>query len=385
MMADISQLSEQLHKLNVNHGMPERPRNVFPNSVIVPTPNAQTPSGIITSKPSTKSTRDINPFYDPNLTLEAAARYLFNIFQAALAASNAWLKVPVDLVRSVADAPENENPFLRMCCDFNHILFFLEHGRGGWDLTFLPDNFFTDVEALLPNLLFKVEGVSEIEGCDFIFESGVVPLRDVHAKLSGIEKLRKGSWRKTKEVHERQQDAESVARSSEAGNGDSVPLSLRPKIDTSRATKPDDVQFDGDVDLSFGNKTKFDAGGGEVAVGGVKSDDEVDIALGQECEFNAGKDALPTADLHHEVEGDVKQTEQDYSEGEAINPEFMLFVDEYEEHVPDDGDAEEEPSPEPIEDETKTENGRTTVMITQGEHKGLLAFVDLSGTQQGFP
>jgi hypothetical protein len=311
--------------------VPEQRRNVFPSSVIVPTPNAQTLSGIIASKQSTKSTRDTNPFYDPNLTLEAAANYLFKIVRAALAASDAWLKVPVDLVRSVADAPDNENPFGRMCYDFNHILFFLEHGRGGWDLTFLPDNFFTNVETLLPSLLMKIEGLSKIEGCDFLYESGVVTLRDVRAKLSGIEELRKGIWRRTKGMYEREHNAENVARSSEAGNGVELPLSLRTKIDTSCAIPSNDTKFNGDVDMSFGDKTKPHAGGGEVPVGGAKRDDEADIALGQECEFNAGKDTLPTPDLRHGVEGDVKQTEQYHSEGEAVNPEFALFVEESEE------------------------------------------------------
>ena len=58
----------------------------------------------------------------------------------------------------------------------------LRHGRRGWDLTYLPDNFFSDVEGVLAALLHKMQGISEIDGCKFAYENAVVPLRGVEGE-----------------------------------------------------------------------------------------------------------------------------------------------------------------------------------------------------------
>ena len=216
MMEGIRPLPEKIQIADIGYYMPMQGPSWFPYSVIVP---IYTPFGIVPSSPSRESIRGPNPFDNPNLTLEGAAKYLFQIIEAASTASEEWLKEPRDHITSVANDFREENPFKRMCRDFSHILSFLKRGRWDWDLAYLPDNFFADVGTLMPSLLVNVECLSDVEGCDWLCNKGLIPLRDVQTELEEIQELRKEIWRRTKETYERKQQAEKVASSSEAGNG----------------------------------------------------------------------------------------------------------------------------------------------------------------------
>ena len=99
--------------------------------------------------------------------------------------------------------------------------------------------------------------------------------------------------------------------------------------------------------MSFGNKTEFMAGGGEVPTG-RKVGEGTDVAFVQKCESKAGKDSLSLA---HKFEGDIKQTERDDADDEAINPELALFEDDYEKYGATRGNSVKETSPEPAEDQ----------------------------------
>lgn len=162
------------------------------------------------SKQLARSTPETNPFYDSRLTLAAAAKHLCGILSAALKACERWLKQPVASIQAMVSQVSEQNDIVRMCSDFNSILYFLEHERRDWNLTYFPDNFFADVGAVLPTLRVKVEQISEIEGCEAVYDNGVVPLRTVATKLREIQALRKSIWEQSREEYELHKKAERV-------------------------------------------------------------------------------------------------------------------------------------------------------------------------------
>jgi hypothetical protein len=393
-MEDITRLSEQLHELDVRHVVPTPARNAFPCSVIGGNsigPNRTTPTIAHEDKIKilTKSSRDTNPFYNPKLNLEAGAMYLHKILRAALGAREAWLKEPVDRVHAMAERSSDHNPFIRMCRDFNHILFFLEHGRRGFDLTFLPDNFFADVEALLPGLLMKVEKLSEIEDCAFLHETGVVALRGMKLKLGEIKDLRNRIWLQTKETYERQQDADGVASLPGIGGRVILPVRKKGKIASSQmkaqGESRNETKHDLKVDMAFTAKQESEAAKGMESMEYADSTRDQGVALDQNGEIKAGEersgneqrhedgrdiskpDSVPSANrtmgpecalfVEEELEVDTgcdeKVADEVPSDDEAINPEFALFVEDEEE-----GDARDDNTANvAVNEANKTEQG----------------------------
>lgn len=289
----------------------------------------------------------------------------------------------------MAEKSHVQSPFVHMCRDFNHILFFLEHGRRGWDLTFLPDNSFTDVEAVLPSLLIKVEQLGEIEDCAFLHETGVIALRDLKVRLGEIKVLRKRIWLQTKETYERKLEAEIVE--SLPGVGGRVILPLRKEVKdesghgSAQAGSLNETKLSLEVDIGFAQEQEFKAGGDVEWMEGAEAKRDQDGALNQEPEVKAGKEmsasepshkdgrdttkseSVPSADgsiapefalyveeeLEVEIGCDEKGTDEVPSEDEAINPEFALFV---EDEVEDD--AGQENTANVVDDKaTRTEDG----------------------------
>ena len=366
-MEDITRLSEQLHKLDVRHVVPTPAKSVFPCGVIGGNPigpNNTTPIATREDeiKALTTSSRDTNPFYDPDLDLGAAAKYLHRILRTALGACEAWLKVPVDRVVAMANKSGNQNPLICMCRDFNHILLFLEHGRRGFDLTFLPDNFFADVETLLPDLLIKVEQLSEIEDCAFLYETGVVVLRDLKVKLAEIEDLRIRIWLQTKEKYERKRVAERKI----------LPVRKTGLNTSCHANGDDESPTETNFNIAFTGKQEFKAGRAMKLMEDGESTRDLLVALDQNPEVKGLKevagsgpihgdggdatesDSVPSADraidpertLYVEEEFEIetsiaeKVVDEMFSDDEKINPEFALFVeDEEESDVRDDNTA----------------------------------------------
>lgn len=157
-MLDIARLSDQLHNLDVKAVVPAGPKGAFSYSVIggnqigpntTRLPNAGRLPTTSTTTTSHKSTRDSNTFYDHKLELHAAAKFLVKILKAALKACEKWLEEPMEVVKGIVEAKGEFTPFVRMCGDFEHVRFFMQHGRRGWDLTYLPENFFVDAMAVL--------------------------------------------------------------------------------------------------------------------------------------------------------------------------------------------------------------------------------------------
>jgi hypothetical protein len=99
--------------------VPTLARSVFPRSVIGGNPIGPNNTTITATqedkvKALTKSSRDKNPFYDPKLNLEAAAKYLHKILGAAFGACEALLKEPDDRIQAIAEKSGDQNPFIRM-------------------------------------------------------------------------------------------------------------------------------------------------------------------------------------------------------------------------------------------------------------------------------
>ena len=131
-MEDITRLSEQVHNVEIRDIVPAPPKNALSYSVIGGNPIGQdmkdSSSVIITQsiKQSIKSSRDTNFFYDSKLTLDIAAKHLFQIIIHALSVCETrFLQVTED-AKAAAKRMDKDNPLILICTDFHHALFFLE-------------------------------------------------------------------------------------------------------------------------------------------------------------------------------------------------------------------------------------------------------------------
>ena len=130
-----------------------------------------------------------NPFYLPALSFGDAAKHIHKIVRAALDACDKWRKMPWPEFRVVFSMEAENDPIPRMRHDIHCIRLFLEHGREGWDLTHLPENFFADVMSMVSRLreeLYKVEVSGSIR------EKATPALQKILSTLSWVraERLR---------------------------------------------------------------------------------------------------------------------------------------------------------------------------------------------------
>ena len=195
-------LTNQLQKLDVEQTLPPA-KSWFPCSTINQNDFGPTTPAINPEKSTPGSPNDNNPFYHPRLSLRSAAKYIHNILSAANGACESWLQQPKADVEILATGPEHDNPLGRMCTDFNHILFFLQHGRKGWDLTYLPDDFFSDVEEVVDQLVRHLELLAEIDGCGGLMDSAVERAKAVGDRLGVIKAERLAIYLTSKEEFER--------------------------------------------------------------------------------------------------------------------------------------------------------------------------------------
>ena len=214
---------------------------------------------------------------------------------------------------------EKDDPLILICTDFHHISFFLEHGRRGWDLTYLPDNFFADVDGVLATLLDKMQQISEIDGCGFAYENAVVPLRDVKSKLDTIKAMRKRIWEQTKVAYEQQQEAKEAKGEAEKRD---LQLVERPKVKAVARR----ARGKTDVDSAFGEKAEFKAGGGTVTIE-APVQHGIEIAVEVKQEVKAGIEVQATSEVVHEAEHAEQETSR-ILEDVDIHPDFALFEDD---------------------------------------------------------
>lgn len=260
----LPRLSDQLNRLDVQRLVPQFTANFFPCSQI--TPQATTTPQVQPTKPSLELTFDTNPFYHQDLTFEATAKHMYKIILAASEGCDAWLAKPDHKLQALAHLPQDQNPLARMCQDINHILFFLDRGRKGCDLTFLPDNFFSDVETLLATLPVKLLGLSEKAGAEFLLREGMVKVEDLRYRLEEIKALRAGIWMQSKMVHEGMEAAGAAKGMEEmvleqASDLQTQPASATPtSLQGDRALFNPGPQFGDAVNLDFGEKVEFTAG-----------------------------------------------------------------------------------------------------------------------------
>jgi hypothetical protein len=145
-----------------------------------------------------------NPFFDPALTLQHAAQIIHKIFGAAVHASEEWLKlVPAHFVRIAHD--RQYDAVTRLEQDLGFINAFLANGRSGWDLTHLPDNFFTDIDNLITRLADCLQTFTSYKDCLFLRHKLISPVASIKKWLQYIQGKRQNIWQESKARYELEQ------------------------------------------------------------------------------------------------------------------------------------------------------------------------------------
>ena len=126
-----------------------------------------------------------NPLYRPDMSLGTGADYIHHVLYVASKSCLGWLSKPMEEARTL-----NDESLRRMCHDLLHIQQFFQKGRQGWDLTYLPDNFFVDVELKMFSLIDEMKRLAQHTGHDWLHDKGGAPLQAIKAALAKIKAQR---------------------------------------------------------------------------------------------------------------------------------------------------------------------------------------------------